>query len=106
MIPKEKEKSETTPTKSEGTGGIIVNPLNQFKITMQTAVEWLQEQYNQCPRWEEQIHYLDWEKAKEIERDQKKQLYSESEVLQLLLRLQQTESYDNLYEWFEQFKKK
>jgi hypothetical protein len=33
-------------------------------------------------------------------------MYSEQEVLQLLLRLQQTESYDNLYEWFEQFKKK
>jgi hypothetical protein len=33
-------------------------------------------------------------------------MYSETEVLQLLLRLQQTESYDNLYNWFEQFKKK
>jgi hypothetical protein len=33
-------------------------------------------------------------------------MYSETEVLQLLLRLQQTESYDNLYDWFEQFKKK
>ena len=33
-------------------------------------------------------------------------MYSEEEVLQLLLRLQQTESYDNLYDWFEQFKKK
>ena len=33
-------------------------------------------------------------------------MYSEEEVLQLLLRLQQTEPYDNLYEWFEQFKKK
>jgi hypothetical protein len=32
--------------------------------------------------------------------------YSETEVLQLLLRLQQTESYNNLYEWFEQNKKK
>lgn len=32
--------------------------------------------------------------------------YNETEVLQLLLRLQQTESYDNLYDWFEQFKKK
>ena len=33
-------------------------------------------------------------------------MYSEAEVLQLLLKLQQTESYDNLYDWFEQFKKK
>lgn len=32
-------------------------------------------------------------------------MYSEEEVLQLLLRLQQTESYDNLYEWFNQVKK-
>jgi hypothetical protein len=37
---------------------------------------------------------------------QAERMYSEQEVLQLLLRLQQTESYDNLYEWFEQFKKK
>jgi hypothetical protein len=35
-----------------------------------------------------------------------KRMYSEKEVLQLLLRLQQTESYDNLYNWFEQNKKK
>ena len=37
---------------------------------------------------------------------QQERSYSEEEVLQLLLRLQQTESYDNLYSWFEQFKKK
>jgi hypothetical protein len=37
---------------------------------------------------------------------QQERMYSETEVLQLLLRLQQTESYDNLYDWFEQFKKK
>jgi len=37
---------------------------------------------------------------------QAQRMYSEEEVLQLLLRLKQTESYDNLYEWFEQFKKK
>jgi hypothetical protein len=37
---------------------------------------------------------------------QAERMYSETEVLQLLLRLQQTESYDNLYDWFEQFKKK
>ena len=37
---------------------------------------------------------------------QQERMYSEEEVLQLLLRLQQTESYDNLYDWFEQFKKK
>ena len=37
---------------------------------------------------------------------QQQRMYSEKEVLQLLLRLQQTECYDNLYDWFEQFKKK
>jgi hypothetical protein len=37
---------------------------------------------------------------------QQERMYSETEVLQLLLRLQQTESYNNLYEWFEQNKKK
>lgn len=37
---------------------------------------------------------------------QQERSYSEEEVLQLLLRLQQTESYDNLYDWFNQFKKK
>jgi hypothetical protein len=37
---------------------------------------------------------------------QQERSYSETEALQLLLRLQQTESYDNLHDWFEQFKKK
>jgi hypothetical protein len=36
---------------------------------------------------------------------QQERMYSEKEVLQLLLRLKQVESYDNLYDWFEQFKK-
>ena len=44
------------------------------------------------------------EQVLEIEKEQ--QGYSETEVLQLLLRLQQTESYNNLYDWFEQNKKK
>jgi hypothetical protein len=35
-----------------------------------------------------------------------KTMYSEFEVLQLLLRLKQTKSYDNLYDWFDQHKKK
>lgn len=35
-----------------------------------TAVEWLREQYNQCPNWEKQIHEEDWEKAKAMEKDQ------------------------------------
>jgi hypothetical protein len=32
-------------------------------------------------------------------------MYNETEVLQLLLKLHQTESFDNLKEWFEQNKK-
>ena len=39
--------------------------------------------------------------AKEIE----KMYYTEFEVFQLLLKLQQTESYDNLYAWFQENKK-
>ena len=34
-----------------------------------------------------------------------KMYYTEFEVLQLLLKLQQTESYDNLYDWFQENKK-
>ena len=36
---------------------------------------------------------------------QQERMYSETEVLQLLLKLIQTESFDNLKEWFEQYKK-
>lgn len=92
----------------------------------QTAVEWLEVQIK-----EQQKNYIDLakknkslkknvdailtattlllmkcEQAKEMEKQQAERMYSEGEVLQLLLRLQQTESYDNLYDWFEQFKKK
>ena len=63
-------KEKGTFTTSEGTGGYNNKPLNQFKITMKTAVEWLQEQYNQCPKYEEQIYEQDWEQAKAIEKEQ------------------------------------
>jgi hypothetical protein len=68
----EKMKEKGTITTSEGTGGYNNKPLNQFKITTVTltAVEWLQEQYNQCPKYEEQIYEQDWEKAKEMEKNQ------------------------------------
>jgi hypothetical protein len=42
---------------------------------MKTAVEWLQEQYNQCPKYEEQIYEQDWEQAKEMEKEQHKKTY-------------------------------
>jgi len=66
-----------------------------------TAVEWFSEriQSNVIFNFENIL-----KKALEMEKEQ--QGYSETEVLQLLLRLQQTESYNNLYEWFEQNKKK
>ena len=54
-------------------------------------------------KWQqEQNKYSEEDMGKWME----ERMYSEKEVLQLLLRLQQTESYDNLYDWFEQFKKK
>jgi hypothetical protein len=62
-----------TFTTSEGTGGYNNKPLNQFKITMKTAVEWLQEQYNQCPKYEEKIHDEDWDKALEMEKEQRQE---------------------------------
>jgi len=46
---------------------------------MKTAVEWLQEQYNQCPKYEEQIYEQDWEQAKEMEKEQ--MAYSKEDVL-------------------------
>ena len=39
------------------------------------------------------------------EKEKEQIVYTEFEVLQLLLKLQQTESYDNLHKWFEQNKK-
>ena len=59
----------------------------------------------------ERLHPEEWDwREREIFKDgakwQQERSYSEEEVLQLLLRLQQTEYYDNLYDWFKQFKKK
>ena len=70
----------------------------ETKEMKQTAVEWLYDRflfagYAVNPEWKEQ--------AKEME----KMYYTEFEVLQLLLKLQQTESYDNLYDWFQENKK-
>lgn len=64
--------NKATLTTSIGTGGHNNKPLNQFEITTVTlsAVEWLQEQYNQCPKYEERICEQDWEKAKAMEREQ------------------------------------
>jgi len=73
-----------TFTTSEGTGGYNNKPLNQFKITMKSAVEWLQEQYNECPKYEERIYEQDWEKAKEMEKEQQSKLWTNEEVFDML----------------------
>ena len=68
---------------------------------MKTAVEqFLDAIKDQIPLSNEHLEMI------ESYASQAERMYSEKEVLQLLLRLQQTESYDNLYDWFEQFKKK
>jgi hypothetical protein len=70
----------------------------------QTAVEWLSEQFDSIvelyPSQFERVNRA-IEQAKEME----KMYYTEFEVLQLLLKLQQTESYDNFYDWFQENKK-
>jgi hypothetical protein len=70
----------------------------------QTAVEWLSEQFDSIvelyPSQFERVNRA-IEQAKEME----KMYYTEFEVLQLLLKLQQTESYDSLYDWFQENKK-
>ena len=81
----------------------------------QTAVEWYEKEINslfekyQAKEISERDfitmkHNLFYP-AKEMEKEQKNQMYSETEVLQLLIKLKQTESFDNLYDWFNQNKK-
>lgn len=40
-----------------------------------------------------------------LEKEKEQVYYTEPEVLQLLLKLKHTESYDNLYDWFQENKK-
>ena len=77
---------------------------NEIKTAVQILVDGLiifgylhSNEFGQSPKVIELIN-----QAKEIE----KEYYTEFEVLQLLLKLQQTESYDNLYDWFEENKKR
>ena len=72
------------------------------KETLNEAAEKYAENKSSAEVFQE-AHIIDFKSGANW---QAKTMYSEEEVLQLLLRLQQTESYDNLYEWFEQFKKK
>ena len=75
------------------------------KRESETPVEWIYRNLLENPISIQDVEYNEavFHNAKEMENEQ---CYSETEVLQLLLRLQQTESYNNLYEWFEQNKKK
>jgi hypothetical protein len=82
--------------------GILQNGLNNLKRNKmnnkkQETIEKVAEKFPKGDYKDGLIDGANW---------QAERMYSEIEVLQLLLRLQQTESYDNLYGWFEQFKKK
>jgi hypothetical protein len=70
-------------------------------VMKQTAVEWLEERLT--------LSFGDELKSVRgffvIAKEMEKMYYTEFEVLQLLLKLQQTESYDNLYDWFQENKK-
>lgn len=82
--------------------------------TLEEAAEWLNKKFNgkgvevKIIDWgkNEMYNYTPTKLLEEYSKWQQERSYSEEEVLQLLLRLQQTESYDNLYDWFKQFKKK
>lgn len=66
------------------------------------GAKWQQEQFKN----ESTADYIDRNIVQAMVETAKQKMYSEEEVLQLLLKLQQTEFYDNLYDWFEQNKKK
>ena len=74
----------------------------------QTAVDWLENEFQEMCKDFGGLHadfIVKFDQAKEIDKEQKNQMYNEIEVLQLLLKLHQTESFDNLYDWFNQNKK-
>ena len=70
-----------------------------------SAVEWLENEFKEiCKDFGglNTVFIERFEQAKQMENEHKNQMYNETEVLQLLLKLKQTESFDNLKEWFEQ----
>lgn len=69
----------------------------------QTAVQWLVNQLEKHYTFQDIKNTTAFVIAKEMEKEQIG--YTEFEVLQLLLKLKQTESYDNLYDWFQENKK-
>jgi flagellar biosynthesis/type III secretory pathway protein FliH len=71
-------KEKGTFTTSEGTGGYNNKPLNQFKITMKTAVEYLVSKLFDSEVPLDEHIYNEIQQAKEIEKEQRG--YSEEEV--------------------------
>lgn len=48
----------------------ILNQNTMENGKQQTSVEWLKEQYDSCPDYERFLGESDWEKAKEMEKEQ------------------------------------
>ena len=77
-----------------------------------TAVEWLVEQMIKCELLPKSIHpdSVLFHKAKGMEKEQAKKMYSEKDVLDLLVRINAWpttfDGIEDIAEWFEQFKKK
>lgn len=74
-----------------------------------TAVEWLREQYDNCPRYEENLTDGDFSKALEMEKYKAERMYSEEEVFKLICNFNydlQIDECKDIKEWFEQFKNK
>jgi hypothetical protein len=67
----------------------------------QTAVQWFAFELSKLGLLPDGVPDDIYKQAKEMEKD----YYTEFEVLQLLLKLRQTESYDSLYDWFQENKK-
>jgi hypothetical protein len=108
IIPKEETLEEVVSKQFQGdfnkeVGKVLTQELQ--KRESETPVEWIYRNLLENPISIQDVEYNEavFHNDKEMENEQ---CYSETEVLQLLLRLQQTESYNNLYEWFEQNKKK
>ena len=86
----------------------IIIPKEEPKQEKITAVEWLVNQIAEnlgIRLKNSSIGVSLLNQAKEMEIKQREELYNETEVLQLLIKLKQTESFDNLYDWFNQNKK-
>ena len=96
------EPKQETP--EEAAEKLWLDPTSQLtsKNSFIQGAKWQQEQFKN----ESTAGYIDRHIVEAMVQTAIQKMYTETEVLQLLLKLQQTDSYDNLYEWFEQVKKK